>query len=256
MIEPPKKITQTFYLCDKRFHLESILEMFCDEHNYGIVFISGKFFEIYKVIKSGDNLDIRKIQGHSIDPLKKHNKGGQSAPRFQRLHEEKEAAYIKKVSEYVINNTFTDNKTKCTVEKLILAGPGDKKRMVAESPLITQYFPSDSMEVVNTGDINERNIISTIHNMRHLFEKDINQYYDKILNEIQNLMVIADDKLLFGIDEINKSLSEKGVQKIICDEEVIDKLNLDTDDSCEIVKIPSYKLKQVGGIQVIGIKWY
>ena len=141
------------------------------------------------------------------------------------------------------------------LEKLILAGSGDKKRLVSEAPLIKQYF-SDNLHLFNTGDINDKNILTQIHNMKHLFESDLNKYYDKVIQEIQEMILIADDKLLFGLEEINKSLKVKGIKKIIYSDEINkSQLDLDADGNCEIVVIPSHKLKIIG-IEIIGIKWF
>ena len=37
LIEPPKLIEKSDYICDRRFHLDSILEMCKSERNFGIV---------------------------------------------------------------------------------------------------------------------------------------------------------------------------------------------------------------------------
>ena len=52
LIEPLKKITYTNYTCGKSFNLEPNLEMFKDENIFGIVFVTGKMYAIYKIIKN------------------------------------------------------------------------------------------------------------------------------------------------------------------------------------------------------------
>ena len=91
--------------------------------------------------------------------------------------------------------------------------------------------------------------------MRFLFESDLNKYYDKVINEIKDIMLIADDKLLFGFEEINKSIKINEIKKIICSEEIKSQIDIDAYINCEIVIIPSYKLKEIG-INIIGIKWF
>ena len=46
LIEPPKPVEKSDYLCDRSFHLDSILEMYKSERNFGIVTVSGKNIQI------------------------------------------------------------------------------------------------------------------------------------------------------------------------------------------------------------------
>lgn len=46
LIEPPKPVEKSDYICDRSFHLDSILEMYKSERNFGIVTVSGKNIQI------------------------------------------------------------------------------------------------------------------------------------------------------------------------------------------------------------------
>lgn len=221
------------------------------EQNYGIVFITGRSCEFYKIIKSGEHLEIKKLYEENVSLPNKHNKGGQSAPRFQRLHEEKEDAYINQVSQEIIQYFMKNNNTKYTIEKLIIAGPGDKKKLIVNHPLVLQYF-KNKLHIMNTADLNEKNIIETIYSMKELFEEDLDKYYDKFVDEINELMILDIDKLLFGLEEIMDALDKKQIHKIIMTDNYDIPLMY---DKCELIKLPSYKLKQIG-LDIVGIKFY
>lgn len=52
LLEPPKPIKKSDYICVRRFHLDSILEMYKSERNFGVVTVSGKEFYVYSVSQS------------------------------------------------------------------------------------------------------------------------------------------------------------------------------------------------------------
>lgn len=253
LLEPPKKITKTFYTCDKQFHLDPILEMFKTETCFGIIFVTGKMYSFHKIIKSGDHMESKKIVADTVDLPNKHRKGGQSSVRFARLHDEREDAYIKKLGELVVKTFMSNNNTNHLIEKLIIAGPGDKKKLLAQDELVNKYF-GNNIIIRNTSDVTDQIIFEMINQTRDIFNSKGNNDEDEILNYINNLMMNDVDKLVFGIDEVNECLINNELQQIVTDNETIQLINKNT-NNCEIVIIPIEKLKKIG-LDIIGIKYY
>jgi len=254
LLEPPKKIAKTFYMCDKYFHLDPILEMFKDETHFGIVFITGKTYVFYKIIKSGAHYENQKICSDSITPIKRHKKGGQSQQRYARQTDHKEEFYIKMLGELVIECYMEENNTKHLIEKLIIAGSGDKKNMLAQDELVQQYFKT-KLAIMNTSDLNDQTIYETINNAKELFESNSNNKEDEIIDYVKHLLEMADDKLVFGVNEINSGLKNSELQQIITDEETLKSLDITKDSKCEIKLVSKSRLLKIG-INVIGMKWY
>ena len=146
-----------------------------------------------------------------------------------------------------------DNNTKYLVNNIIIAGPGQKKHFLNENNLIQQYF-KNKIRIITTNELIEEEIFKTINNCKEFFDFDINNYSNKILNEIKDLMIKADDKLVFGIREITEGLNTNTLQKVIIDEE-LENIIQEPINKCEIIKIPTNKMKELG-INIIGIKWY
>jgi len=257
LIEPPKKIIKTFYMCDKYFHLEPILEMFKDPISYGIVFITGDAFYIYKITKTGDHYESKELYNDDVELAKKHKKGGQSAGRFFRLRLESIHNYITKVSEKVIMSYLSNNNTKYLIQKLIIAGPGEKKVLLSQNELIQQYF-KNNITLLNTTEINDQSIHEIINNAHELFENDIDDKCNDVINKIKNLMNQCDDKLVFGIKEIIKCLSHNELQQIITTEKIANEIDIEKinkNNKCEIIIVDSRKLEKMG-LDIIGLRWY
>lgn len=245
-------------MCDKYFHLDPILEMFEDGISYGIVFISGDAFYIYKITKSGNYYETKKLFGDDVAIAKKHKKGGYSAGRFSRLRLESIHNYITKVSEKVISSYLYDNNTKLLIEKLIISGPAEKKMLLSQNELIQQYFNnkmSNKLILLDTPEINDQTIYETIDIVKQLFDETINNKNDDILNDIKKLMEMADEKLIFGILEIEECAKYGELKQIIISEELINKINISDNTKCEIIIIPRCKIEKIG-LDIVGIKWY
>src|SRR5213594_4916864 len=84
VLEPPEPVTSFLYRCDSRFFTEPLHEMLAEKDVYGLL-----------VIDQGE-ATVGLLEGKRISPLKnvqslvprKHRMGGQSARRFERLHEQ------------------------------------------------------------------------------------------------------------------------------------------------------------------------
>lgn len=120
-IEPIKPINTSLYMCDSRFHVESVLSLFEDDTKYGFVVVDGHG-ALFATLQ-GNTQTI--LQHFSVDLPKKHGRGGQSSVRFARLRVEKRQAYVKKVAE-TCTNVFISN-SMSNVEGIVLAGHSDLK---------------------------------------------------------------------------------------------------------------------------------
>lgn len=252
LFEPPKKINKSFYVCDKKFQLDSILEMYKEEHVNGIVFVDGESYSFYMVFKSGDHMESKKILSDEVDLAKRHRKGGQSALRFHRLQKQSESNYITKLSELIIQSFMANNNTEYLIERLLICGPSGKKNLLAQNILVQQYF-HDKLELVTTSVLNDKTIYKIINQTRVVFDIQKDEYETSVIDEIQNLMMNADDKIVFGVDEIIESYNNHELQKIIMNEN--DQLEIKENDVCQIIKLSTNKLEEMG-LNIVGIKWY
>lgn len=141
-MEPYKPVTRSLYMCDKTFHLEILEELMETNENYGFVIIDGEQTHCY-ILNGANKTFLGKIYGHIPN---KHNKGGQSAPRFGRIRDEEIHSYIKKICEFI---------KQCFVERndlsgLVLAGPAELKNNVSKSETLDYRLKDKIISIVDT----------------------------------------------------------------------------------------------------------
>lgn len=97
--ELPVCLKQSKYHCGRHFDVDELIDTLghAQEHR-SVALVSGKLTLVYKATLQGKTVThvnlVAKIEGHLGN---RHRRGGQSAPRFQRLNDEARVAYLKKI---------------------------------------------------------------------------------------------------------------------------------------------------------------
>ena len=253
LIEPPKPIRQRLYMCDKRFHLDNILEMYKSTVSYGFVLVSGKEYLFYIVDVVGKSKHIKLINHNDLVKQKTHKKGGQSAVRFQRQEAIKKANNIKHVTDSILD-VYTNN-NKSIINKLIIAGCGPIKNEIAKDDLLNKYFKID---IVATKDIADNTIYSIVNNYNLETGSEIKT--NNIVGELDNILKTNSDLLVIGYDEVIDGLHNKLLAKVIINSNAdVSKIKDLLYDKCELVSIDNigsehwlFKQKEI----IIGVRYY
>lgn len=229
--------------------------MYKDEIIYGIALLSGKEFRCYTVNISGAHVDFKLIASDTEHLQKKQKKGGQSAPRFERIRQEKELHYVKKMTDVLVKSYMHNNHTKCIIEKLIIAGPADLKKDVVDSDLFQQYFSTKLVKVLSSTEISDNTIYDIYNQCSDIFINSQQKNSDESMEEIYELLRTNCDKLIFGQSEVMTNLQNKTLCKLLIDEDINDsvKATLDTLSykNLQIFEIEHDKIKEYGSM--IGI---
>ncbi len=233
--------------------------MYKEESSFGIVLISGEKSICYKIAKCGDHIDIKKIRDTSVRLQSRQKKGGQSAPRIERLRQEKEEGYIKKVSNMIVSSYMIDNNTKCAVKGLVFAGPSLLKNKVRGSNLIVQYFDKLILKVINTSEIKNTTVLDVYNRCEKEFCTSEEKESVSLRKKIQDMIEQADERLVFGYKEVVSNLQDCMLETLLmyseidCNQkETIYKLNT---YECKIIEVNRAKFGCLE-IDIIGIKWY
>lgn len=257
IIDPPKKIQKNYYRCDNHFHLDPILEMYNDSVNYGIVLLSGKDFRCYVLEITGSNKEFKLIDGDRFKLQKRQKKGGQSAQRIDRLREIQRGHYITEINEVIQQIYMRENNTVCSVKGLIIGGVGDIKYEIMNHDIFQQYFSSKVLRIVSTDEIDDSTVYDVYNKCIDILGSfDINSV-NKIINEIKMLIANADDKLIFGKDDIMNELKSYQLKKLIISDQLYeihknDIVQISYDYELHVV--PHNMIEIYGGI--LGIKYY
>lgn len=209
LIEPPQPIKRFYYRCDNKFHIDQLLELYETPTTYGLVYVSGSELILYTVQIIGGQLQTNALYRKSVKLQKSQKKGGQSAARIGRLHDEHHKNYITLMAEKIVE--FRDE-----FLELIIAGPAEKKQKLAE-------------ELSNKYQIHIPGIVAC-ESVDDLFECKV----ESIIEIIENIEFAEDAKLVsefidprntervaIGKREINENLAMARVSTVLVHKEHI-----------------------------------
>lgn len=211
-ITPIKPINTSLYLCDSKFHVESLLSQFENEMKFGFVIMDGHS-TFFAVVEGNVKTILQKIY---VDLPRKHGRGGQSSMRFARIRLEKRYNYVKKVSE-ICTALYISN-DRMNVEGLILAGHTDFKNELKE--VLDQRLKVIKVIDTNYGEengLNEAIELATdvLKDVKFTKEKKVLQDF---FNEIS-----TEGRYVFGYNDTMKALEASAVETLI----IYENLNLE-----------------------------
>ena len=207
--EPFKPINTSLYLCDNKFHTESLSELLESDQKFGFIVMDGNG-SLFGTL-SGNTREV--LQKLSVDLPKKHGRGGQSALRFARLREEKRHNYVRKIAELAVQNFITNDKI--NVAGLILAGSADFKNDLNQSDLFDRRLQSKVIKVVDVSYGGENGFnqaielaSETLSNVKFVQEKKlIGKYFEEISQDT--------GRICYGVDDTLKALELGAVEVLI-----------------------------------------
>jgi peptide chain release factor subunit 1 len=225
LLEPPCKISKSYYRCSDKFNLDDILGMYDDESNIGVCLISGDkiIVNIVKIINN--ELYVEQLNKKNIMRIKKHKKGGQSAQRFGRIADSDKEKCVKKFSETIVENYMYDNHTKCKIDKLILAGPGEMKNFVSKNNHFDQHMNKILFKITNTREFDDDTVNMVKQLVKIMLNDMISSDTKGIDNKITNMIEINSDILSFGEHECKNDIELNNIKSIY-----VNKNNISEDD--------------------------
>lgn len=173
--EPFKPIQRSLYICDNRFHTESLKNLLNDNDIFGFIIMDGNGC-LYATLQGSNKVILNKFY---VDLPKKHSKGGQSAQRFGRIRLEKRHAYLKKCAELSIQNFITDNVI--NVKGLVLAGSAEFKDDLFSSEWFDQRL--------------QKNVIKKI-SVSYGMESGLNEAIEQSAESLSNVKLIHEKKII------------------------------------------------------------
>lgn len=211
-VKPIKDLRTKRYWCDSTFHLEPLKEMAKPSSAYGLITIDkseattailiGKRYEILGRFTSG-------VSG-------KMRAGGQSAARFERLREEAEQEFYKRISEKA-NTAFVPHGEK--LQGIIVGGPGMTKNFFIEKDMLDYRIKDKVLGLIDTSYTDESGIRELVQKSETLL-KDTDLMKERALMS-NFLSALAKDGLAtYGEKEVMKALELGQVEKILVSEAI------------------------------------
>ncbi|KAJ7193438.1 peptide chain release factor eRF aRF subunit 1 [Mycena pura] len=207
--EPHKPVNRSIYLCDNKFHTESLSELLEADSRFGFIVMDGNG-TLFGTL-AGNTREV--IHKFAVDLPKKHGRGGQSAQRFARLRDEKRHHYVRKVAELAVQHFITDDKV--NVSGLILAGSADLKSELKQSDMLDGRLAAAVIKVVDVAYGGENGFNQAIElaadaltDVKFVQEKKlIQKYFDEISQDT--------GRYCFGIDDTLKALDLGAVETLL-----------------------------------------
>jgi len=251
IIVPPKPILQTEYKCDKVFHVDNILKLYDEPEMCGLVWVNGQDTEFYTI-------DMTSFDSHKVDTrstrLKKHNKGGQSAARFGRLHQESIVKYLKGIADDT--RVHFDN----NVKTIIIGGNGKKKDQ------LLKYLHCDiSSKVIGNITLTEKDgMMDVYQKMRQCYLEYQIIEEDKRLSCFTNQIDNDTNLAIYGIEIVKKYLKNGYLKCLYIDhchykDKIYDIEKICNKYGCEMILMGKSKLGQELSNNygpMFGISWF
>ena len=190
---PPLPIKHNYYRCDKLFHTESIESLYQEHETIGAVIILGEEEQMYKITGT----KVKRIQSNKLNRQKAQKKGGQSAPRIQRIQKSQVKHYVNYICEQITENFWEPTANRTSVKHILLSGADhlckQVKTLLPEYPFLQPpHYISDIKELIGWGGdatkASDKN--RTTNSLNKLFER----------------MEALDPLILYGKEEIETNM--------------------------------------------------
>lgn len=209
--EPFRPINASLYLCDNKFHTESLNELLTSDDKFGFIIIDGNG-TLYGTL-SGNSREV--LYKFSVDLPKKHGRGGQSAVRFARLRMERRHNYLRKVAELATQYFINPGTNQPNIVGLILAGSADFKSELGKSEMFDPRLQAKVVKMIDVsygGDSGFNQAIEmsaeVLSDVKFVQEKKlIGKYFEEISQDT--------GKYILGIQDTITALEMGAVEILI-----------------------------------------
>jgi peptide chain release factor subunit 1 len=212
IVEPPDRVSTFRYHCASEFLLHPLEEMLTPKESYGLLVI-GRQKSAVGYIK-GNRSEVVKEFTSGIGS--KHSAGGQSQRRFERLNEEAEIAFYRRISE-VINDIFLGIED---LEGIFVGGPGPSKDIFVKDESLDYRLQKKIIDVVDIGYGGAEGIRaliekvkSQIADVKYIREKQVMQRFMKHITSETALAT-------YGLEEIQRALNYGAVDILLLSEKL------------------------------------
>ena len=208
--EPFRPLNTFKYICDNKFCTEPLFELLENDDVFGFIIVDGSGW-LFGTLQGNTRKILQQI---TVSLPKKHGRGGQSAPRFGRIREEKRHNYVRKVAELTTQHFISDDKP--NIKGLVLAGSANFKNDLSDSDLFDKRLAEVVIKIVDVSYGGENGFSQAISlaedalsNVKFVEEKNlISKYFEQI--------ALDTGMIVFGVDDTLHSLEIGALDLLMC----------------------------------------
>ncbi len=235
---PPLPITKKIYKCDSKYHLDFLLTLYEEHPQIGLAYVLGD--EVCCYIKQGSKINC--INKLSIFRQRSHNKGGQSAQRFDRTHQNLIAKFINDAINLITQSFFDFDIGQLKIVSLTIASAGTLSMNIFQE-LIPNLKTITKTMIIDTSHINAKHILSNL-------EFDSSNQDRKQEDEIKTLIETNLNLVVYGTEMLDEELKQQTIKKVF----ILENLQMETYGLKPIIMKRSTLLANYGG--AIGIRFF
>jgi peptide chain release factor subunit 1 len=212
IVDPPERAKTFRYHCASEFLLWPLEDMLKSKETYGLLVIGRKESAVGYI--TGNHVEI--VREFTSGIHGKHKAGGQSQKRYERLIEEGEKRFYRRISEEV-NELFLKLED---LQGIFIGGPGPSKEKFVNDESLDYRLRDKILDVVDLGYGGSEGIRALIEkiktkisNVKYIREKEVVQGF---LKEISN----ESGLVTYGLKEVEKALNMGAVKTLILSEKL------------------------------------
>ena len=212
IVDPPEKVKTFRYHCANEFLLWPLEEMLVPKETYGLLVIGRQESAVGYV--KGNHVEI--VREFTSGIHSKHRAGGQSQKRFERLIEEGEKQFYRRISDE-INELFLEMED---LRGIFIGGPGPSKEKFVNDESMDYRLREKILDVVDLGYGGSEGIRALIdkvkdkiQDVKYIREKQVMQ---RFMKEIAN----DTGMVTYGLEDVQKALSMGAVDTLILSEKL------------------------------------
>ena len=241
IVAPPEKVKTFRYHCASEFLLWPLEEMIAPKETFGLLVIGRKESAVGYV--RGNHLET--VREFTSGIHGKHRAGGQSQKRYERLIEEGETRFYRRISAEV-NELFLSMED---LGGIFIGGPGPSKEKFVNDESLDYRLRDKILDVVDLGYSGAEGLRALIErikdkiaNLKYVREKKI---MARFLKEISNDSGLA----TYGLEEVQKALNYNAVDTLIFSEKLdMHKLRLEC-SNCEYTEFRTVRENEIRSME-------
>ena len=241
IVAPPEKVKTFRYHCASEFLLWPLEEMIAPKETFGLLVIGRKESAVGYV--RGNHLET--VREFTSGIHGKHKAGGQSQKRYERLIEEGETRFYRRISAEV-NELFLSMED---LGGIFIGGPGPSKEKFVNDESLDYRLRDKILDVVDLGYSGAEGLRALIErikdkiaNLKYVREKKI---MARFLKEISNDSGLA----TYGLEEVQKALNYNAVDTLIFSEKLdMYKLRLEC-SNCEYTEFRTVRENEIRSME-------
>ncbi len=214
IVDPPEKIKTFRYHCASEFLLWPLEETLSNKDTYGLISIGRKESAVGYV--RGNHMEV--VREFTSGLHGKHRQGGQSQRRFERLQEEGELYFYRKISAEV-NQLFLEMEE---LHGIFIGGPGPSKEKFVSDDGLDYRLKDKIIDVVDLAYSGSEGLRALVDKVKDQMENIKYVREAKIMNQFMKELSSDKGLALYGYEDIKKALNFGAVDMLIASEKLDD----------------------------------